>query len=175
MGFAGGAIAAWVVTDDPFRMMSGALGGIILVTAGLDLYWPPMAFGIAMIGGGVMPLASRHVERRRVDGAMGAVALHGVVGLWGVVAVGIFGSGCPALTAEGASAVSVCGQVPGALVMTAPGFLPGFAVSLFLKQQGLLRVRKEAEVLGLDKVKVPVVAYPQVLGEPARGPLHPAQ
>jgi ammonia channel protein AmtB len=156
-------------------MMSGALGGIISVAAGLDLYWPPMAFVIAMIGGVIMPLASRYVERLRIDDAVGAVALHGVVGLWGVVAVGIFASGYPALTAEGAPTISLYGQVLGALVMAVLGFVPGYVVSLILKQLGLLRVPKEAEILGLDKVKVPVVAYPEILGEPARGPVTPAQ
>ncbi|NHB76229.1 ammonium transporter [Rhodobacter calidifons] len=175
MGFAGGAIAAWVMTHDPFWMMSGALGGIISVAAGLDLYWPPMAFVIAAIGGVIMPLASRYVERRRIDDAVGAVALHGVVGVWGVLAVGIFASGYPALTSDGAPVITLVGQLGGAVVMVLLGFVPGYAVSLLLKRFGLLRVPKEAELLGLDKVKVPAVAYPEILGEPARGPVTPAQ
>jgi len=67
MGFAGGGIAAWIATRDPFWMMSGALGGIISVAAGLDLYWPPMAFAIAFAGGIIMPIASRVVERMGID------------------------------------------------------------------------------------------------------------
>ena len=174
MGFAGGAIAAWVITHDPFWMMSGALGGIISVAAGLDLYWPPMAFVIAMSGGAIMPVVARFVERMRIDDAVGAVALHGVVGLWGVVAVGIFASGYPALTGEGAPVITLYGQIIGALVMAALGFIPGYAVSLLLKKIGLLRVPPEAEVLGLDKVKVPAVAYPEILGA-GHGPVTPAQ
>lgn len=164
MGFAGGAIAAWVMTHDPFWMMSGALGGIISVAAGLDLYWPPMAFVIAMIGGVIMPLVAGYVEKLQIDDAVGAVALHGVVGLWGVVAVGIFASGYPALTAEGAPTITLYGQVIGALVMAALGFIPGYLVSLALKKLGLLRVPQSAEIMGLDKVKVPVQAYPEFLG-----------
>ena len=102
MGFAGGAIAAWVMTRDPFWMMSGALGGIISVAAGLDLYWPPMAFVIAMIGGVIMPIVARYVERMQIDDAVGAVALHGVVGLWGVVAVGHLCQRLSGLATEGA-------------------------------------------------------------------------
>jgi ammonium transporter, Amt family len=164
MGFAGGAIAAWVMTHDPFWMMSGALGGIISVAGGLDLYWPPMAFVIAAIGGVIMPLVAGYVEKLRIDDAVGAVALHGVVGLWGVIAVGIFASGYPALPAEGAPMITLYGQVIGALVMAALGFIPGYGVSLVLKKMGMLRVPKEAELLGLDKVKVPVEAYPEILG-----------
>lgn len=175
MGFAGGAIAAWVVTHDPFWMMSGALGGIIAVAGGLDLYWPPMAFVIAVIGGLIMPLAARFLERMKIDDAVGAVALHGVVGLWGVVAVGIFAAGYPALTTEGAPTISFFGQLSGALIMAALGLIPGYVVSLILKQLRLLRVPREAEIMGLDKVKVPAVAYPEILGEPAQGPVTPAQ
>jgi ammonia channel protein AmtB len=175
MGFAGGAISAWVMTRDPFWMMSGALGGIISVAAGLDLYWPPMAFVIAMIGGAIMPVVARYVERLQIDDAVGAVALHGFVGLWGVVAVGIFASGYPALTAEGAPVITLYGQVIGALVMAALGFIPGYVVSYILKAMGLLRPPREAELMGLDKAKVPAIAYPEILGEPARGPVTPAQ
>jgi ammonium transporter, Amt family len=174
MGFAGGAIAAWVMTRDPFWMMSGALGGIISVAAGLDLYWPPMAFVIAMIGGVIMPIVARFVERMQIDDAVGAVALHGVVGVWGVVAVGVFASGYPALGTEGAPQITLYGQVIGAVVMAALGFIPGYAVSLLLKAMGLLRAPREAELMGLDKAKVPAVAYPELLGD-VRVPTSPAE
>jgi ammonia channel protein AmtB len=121
-----------------------------------------------------MPLVARFVERMRIDDAVGAVALHGVVGVWGVVAVGIFASGYPALTAEGAPTISLYGQIVGALVMAALGFIPGFAVSYLLKVTGLLRAPREAELMGLDKAKVPAVAYPELLGG-ATSPSTPAQ
>lgn len=174
MGFAGGAIAAWVMTHDPFWMMSGALGGIISVAAGLDLYWPPMAFVIAVIGGVMMPLVARYVERMRIDDAVGAVALHGVVGLWGVVAVGIFAAGYPALGDEGAPTITLYGQVIGAVVMALLGFVPGYAVSWVLARLRMLRVPHEAELLGLDKVKVPAQAYPEFLA-PGPAPATPAE
>ena len=55
------------------------------------------------------------------------------------------------------------------------GFIPGYVVSYVLKVMGQLRVPREAEIMGLDKAKVPAVAYPEILGEPARGPVTPAQ
>jgi ammonia channel protein AmtB len=174
MGFAGGAIAAWVMTHDPFWMMSGALGGIISVAAGLDLYWPPMAFVIGVIGGVIMPIVARYVEKMQIDDAVGAVALHGVVGVWGVLAVGIFASGYPALATEGAPSITLYGQAVGALVMAALGFIPGYVVSLILKQTGLLRAPREAELMGLDKAKVPAVAYPELLGG-GHSPTTPAE
>jgi ammonia channel protein AmtB len=155
------------MTHDPFWMMSGALGGIISVAGGLDLYWPPMAFVIGAIGGVIMPLVAARVERLKIDDAVGAVALHGVVGMWGVVAVGIFAAGYPALPSEGAPVITLYGQVAGALVMALLGFVPGYVSSLILKKLNLLRVPAEAEVIGLDKVKVPIEAYPEFFGASA--------
>ena len=91
-----------------------------------------------------------------------------------MVAVAIFASGYPALTSEGAPQITLYGQITGALVMAVLGFVPGYVVSLILKTMGLLRVPREAEIMGLDKAKVPAVAYPEILGE-AHGPTTPAQ
>lgn len=65
MGFSGGIIGAWLVTRDPFWMMSGALGGIISCAAGIDLWYPPMAFVIGFIGAAMMPFAASFLERDR--------------------------------------------------------------------------------------------------------------
>ena len=51
----------------------------------------------------------------------------------------------------------------GALVMIALGFGPGYGLSWVLKAMGQLRVPAEAEILGLDKTKVPASAYPEAL------------
>ena len=163
MGFAGGIIGAWAVTRDPFWMMSGALGGIIACAAGLDLWWPPMAFAIAFIGAAIMPLAAKTLERMGIDDAVGAVSVHGIVGLWGVLAVGIFAAGYPAIQGDAGSVpvTSITGQAVGAAVMIAAGFLPGYIISLLLRILGLLRVPPNAEINGLDITKVPSVAYPE--------------
>ncbi|MEO0389269.1 MAG: ammonium transporter, partial [Pseudomonadota bacterium] len=171
MGFAGGIIGAWVVTRDPFWMMSGALGGIISCAGGLDLWWPPLAFAIAFAGGAVMKPAAVFIEEKlKVDDAVGAVTVHGVLGIWGLLAVGIFASGYPALqTPEGTEMVyiSFFGQLVGAVVMFLLGFAPGYALSYVLKMLGLLRVSEEAEIAGLDLTKVPAKAYPEGILAPA--------
>jgi ammonia channel protein AmtB len=163
MGMAGGAIAAWLMTREPFWMMSGALGGIISVAAGLDFWWPPLAFAVGFAGGIIMPLVARFVEARGIDDAVGAVALHGAVGVWGVLAVGVFAVGYPALGGTGVITTSFFGQLVGAGVMALVGFIPGYVVSLILKLAGFLRVPAEAERLGLDRTKVPSTAYPEGL------------
>ncbi len=172
MGFAGGIIGAWFATRDPFWMMSGALGGIISCAAGLDIYWPPMAFVIAMIGGVMMPYAAKAIEKMGIDDAVGAVTVHGVLGAWGVIAVGIFASGYPALQGEGVALTSLTGQAIGVAVMFALGFVPGYIISLILRMFGLLRVGRTAELVGLDRTKVPSSAYPEGIAPSANYDAH---
>lgn len=160
MGFAGGIIGAYVLTRDPFWMMSGALCGIISCAAGLDLYYPPLAFVIAFIGGIIAPLSARYIEKMGIDDAVGAVPVHGVCGVWGVVACGIFASGYPNM-AEGAADVNFVGQVVSAVILIALGFIPGFVVSFLMKKAGILRVPGQAELRGLDEVEVKFPAYPE--------------
>lgn len=161
MAFAGGIIGAWFITRDPFWMMSGALGGIISCAAGLDLYWPPMAFVIAMIGGCIMPYAAKMFERMGIDDAVGAVTVHGVLGAWGVISVGIFAAGYPAIQGDGVALTSFTGQFVGLLVMFGLGFIPGYVLSLIMRLMGVLRVGRTAELVGLDRTKVPSSAYPE--------------
>lgn len=173
MGFAGGIIGAWMVTRDPFWMMSGALGGIISCAAGLDLYWPPMAFAIGFIGACIMPYAAKFLEKLGIDDAVGAVTVHGVLGAWGVLAVGIFASGFPALSGDaGVALTSLKGQLIGLAVMFGCGFLPGYILSLILRIMGLLRVPEHAEIAGLDITKVPANAYPEGLHNSAHNEAH---
>lgn len=163
MGFAGGIIGAWMITRDPFWMMSGALGGIISCAAGLDLWYPPMAFVIGFIGASAMPFVASFIERRGIDDAVGAFAVHGFLGMWGLLAVGIAAQGYPALAGENVVETSFIGQLVGALTMGLMGFVPGYAVSWVLKITGQLRVPEAAEIIGLDKTKVPASAYPEGL------------
>lgn len=163
MAFGGGVIGAWMTTRDPFWMMSGALGGIISCASGLDVWWPPLAFAIAFIGAGfIMPQAAKFIEKMGIDDAVGAVTVHGVLGAWGVIAVGIFASGYPALSGDaGVATVSFVGQFVGMIVMFLVGFVPGYGISWLFKAAGALRVGEAAEIAGLDPTKVPASAYPE--------------
>ena len=163
MGIAGGIIGAWVFTRDPFWMMSGALAGLISVASGLDIYFPALAFIIALSAGMLLKPCADWLERRGIDDAVGAVTVHGTMGLYGVILLGVFASGYPALQGpEGeVPTISLVGQIIGAVVFFALGFIPGYVVSLILKWMGMLRVPKSAEEAGLDVVKVPAQAYPE--------------
>ena len=161
MGFAGGIIGAWAVTRDPFWMMSGALAGIIGCASGLDVYWPPLAFIMGAASGALLKPCAKWLERRGIDDAVGAVTVHGTIGLFGLIMFGVWATGLPALQGEGVAEVTIYGQVVGAIVFFLLGFVPGFVVSWILKQFGMLRVGEAAEISGLDTAKVPVSAYPE--------------
>ena len=161
MAVAGGIIGAWIWTKDPFWMMSGALAGIISTASGLDIYFPALAFIIAFSAGIIVAPAAAWLERRGIDDAVGAVTVHGTIGLYGVVMLGVFASGYPALQGEGVATISLFGQIVGAVVFFLCGFVPGYVVSYILKGMGMLRVPEGAEIAGMDTVKVPAQGYPE--------------
>ena len=161
MAIAGGIIGAWIWTKDPFWMMSGALAGIISTASGLDIYFPALAFVIAFSAGIIVAPAAAWLERRGIDDAVGAVTVHGTIGLYGVVMLGVFASGYPALQGEGVATISLFGQIVGAVVFFLCGFVPGYVVSYILKGMGMLRVPEGAEIAGMDTVKVPAQGYPE--------------
>ena len=115
----------------------------------------------------------RQLEGFKIDDAVGAVTVHGTLGIWGVMAVGIFATGYPSLQgAEGeVPTITFVGQAVGMIMMFLLGFIPGYVVSLILKIFGLLRVAEEAEIAGLDLTKVPSRAYPEGIHANA----HPAE
>mgnify|MGYP006287022341 CR=1 FL=1 len=174
MGFSGGIIGAWVCTRDPFWMMSGALAGIFSAAAGLDLYYPPLAFLLGAFGGFVVPISAKWLEKMGIDDAVGAFPVHGIGGLIGVLGVGVFASGYP--NVEGFPPITLWGQVVGAVVMALLGFIPGYVASLILKSLGVLRVPDEVQMRGLDVTKVPIRAYPEgMTGTLGKGGATPAE
>ncbi len=161
MGFAGGIIGAYAVTRDPFWMMSGALGGLFAVAGGLDLFYPPLAFALGFAGGVIIPYGQRFLERCGIDDAVGAVSVHGFCGILGVLAVGVFLHGYPAVS-ESIPGITFWGQAVGCVVMILIGFVPGYVVSFILKQLGILRAGDAIQQLGMD-TEIPSPAYPEAI------------
>lgn len=159
MGVAGGVIAAWMKTRDPFWMMSGALCGIISVSGGMDIYYPGLTFCLAFFGGYTGPIVAKWIEKRGIDDAVGAVAVHGYCGILGVVFVGIFISGYPS-HAEGIPPITFFGQFQGMLVMVALGFIPGYVLAWILKACGVLRASDGVQKVGMD-TELTLPAYPE--------------
>lgn len=158
MCFAGGIIGGWIMTRDPFWMMSGALAGIFAAASGLDVYWPPLAFLLGFCGGVIAPIGAKWLEKMGIDDAVGAVSVHGFAGMFGVLAFGVFASGYPNGDYPDTNFI---GQLVGAITMLLLGFIPGFGASYILKMFGLLRIPESVEISGMDIVKIPATAYPE--------------
>ncbi|MEM7256500.1 MAG: ammonium transporter, partial [Pseudomonadota bacterium] len=171
MAFSGGIIGAYIVTRQPFWMMSGALAGIFAAASGLDLYYPGLAFLLGVTAGVIVPMVDKFITRAlKIDDAVGAFAVHGVGGLIGVVGLGIF-SGFPNVVGPD---ISFFGQLKSAFVMAALGFVPGYVVSFIMAKMKILRVPPNAEVVGLDVVEVPLPAYPEAVPAINNGSASPA-
>jgi ammonium transporter, Amt family len=160
-GFAGGFTGGWFASKgDPFWTLSGGLAGVISVSAGADVYHPSLGYLLATSGGMVAVWSGTWIERKlRVDDAVGAVAVHGVCGFYGVLLVGIFAGGFP--TGLNNVESSFGGQLMGMLAFFPLAFLPGYIVSWVLKYFNLLRVPPEVELEGLDMAEFQQDFFPE--------------
>jgi len=161
IGFAGGFTGGWFGSKgDPFWTLSGGLAGVISVSAGADVYHPMLAYLLSFSGALVAVWSGNYIERKlRVDDAVGAVAVHGVAGFYGVLLVGIFAGGYP--TGVNNVQSSLGGQLVGILAFIPLAFLPGYGVSWVLKKMNLLRVPPEVELEGLDMAEFQQDFYPE--------------
>ena len=155
MSLSGGMLMGFMISKgDAFWTYSGGLAGIIAASAGNDLYHPIQAMIIGGIGTAIAYKMHFWVERRfKIDDAVGAVAVHGYSGFFGVVIAGFVLWGHPSSVYEGYAAINPLGQFIGAVIMFGVlGFLPGWACAKILASMGMLRIPKEVELLGLDFV-----------------------
>jgi Amt family ammonium transporter len=152
---AAGVVAAMALTQVIYRKidltmsLNGAIGGLVAITAGPDLQNHLLAIVVGGIGGGLVVLAVPLLDKLKIDDVVGAISAHLVAGIWGTLAVGIFGGGDFLVQLAGVAGV-------GAFMLVASSFL-----WLVLKVTIGLRVDEEAEALGLDMAELGMEAYPE--------------
>jgi Amt family ammonium transporter len=153
LSLSGGLLVGYIVSKgDPFWTYSLGLAGVIGASAGNDLYHPIQAM---FIGGGAALVAYKMhywVERRfRIDDAVGAVAVHGYAGFYGVVVAGFMLWGYPSSMNPEYAAITPWGQFLGAVIMFGVlGFIPGYLAAGLLQRLGRLRIPAHIELAGLD-------------------------
>jgi len=153
IALSGGLLGGYIVSKgDPFWTFSGGLAGLIAASAGNDLYHPMQAFIVSIIGVFIAYKMHHWVERKfKLDDAVGAVAVHGYAGFFGVVICGFVLWGYPSSPFEGYAAITPWGQFLGALIMFfVLGFFPGLISAKILNAFGMLRIPREVELAGLD-------------------------
>jgi ammonium transporter, Amt family len=153
MSLSGGFLAGYLVSKgDPFWTYSCALAGVISASAGNDLYHPIQAMLIGAAGAALAYKAHYWVENRfKLDDGVGAVAVHGYAGSFGVVVAGFVLWGYPASPNPEYAVITPWGQVAGAFIMFfVLGFLPGFIMASIMNKLGVLRIPEAIEIKGLD-------------------------
>lgn len=161
MGFAGGFAGGYIFAKgDPFWTLSGGLAGVVAVSAGADIYNPSLVLILAFFSAGLAYHAGNWIEQKaRIDDAVGAVSVHGVMGMWGVLLVGIVAGGYP--TGAAGIETSFLGQLVGVATLFPLAFLSGYIGSGILKKMNLLRVPPEVEIEGLDMAEFETDFYPE--------------
>ena len=148
MAMVGGTLAALVVgKNDPGFLHNGPLAGLVAVCAGSDLMHPLGALVTGGVAGGVFVVMFTLTQNKwKIDDVLGVWPLHGLCGLWGGVAAGIFGS----KALGGLGGVSFSAQLIGSAMGVAWALLAGFALYGVLKATIGLRLSQEEEFEGAD-------------------------
>jgi len=148
MAMVGGIVAALVVgRNDPGFVHNGALAGLVAVCAGSDLFHPLGALATGAIAGAVFVKGFHYVqETLKIDDVLGVWPLHGLCGLWGGVAAGIFGLE----TFGGIGGVTFLGQFLGSLAGAAYALAAGFVIYGLLARTIGLRLSEDEELRGAD-------------------------
>jgi Amt family ammonium transporter len=153
---AGGAVGALILARilfgkaDLTMLLNGALAGLVAITAEPST---PSALGatlIGVVGGLIVVVSILTLDKLKIDDPVGAISVHGVVGLWGLLAV--------PLTNDGAS---FGGQIAGALTIFVWVFVASLIVWLVIKAIMGVRVTEEEEYEGVDISECGMEAYPE--------------
>ena len=159
MAMVGGVLFALIAgRNDPGFVHNGALAGLIAICAGSDLIHPIGAFLVGGIGSLIFVFGFQYEqEKLRIDDVLGVWPLHGVVGSWGGIAAGIFGS----QALGGLGGVSFLAQLAGSLLAVVYALVTGFVVYRIIHRVSGFRLDEEKEFAGADLSIHQINAYPE--------------
>ncbi|WP_420038296.1 ammonium transporter [Sulfidibacter corallicola] len=159
---AAGALGALVVsylaskTYDLGMVLNGVLGGLVAITAGADVIGPTGSVIVGLAGGALVVLSMLAIDRMGIDDPVGAVSVHLVCGVWGTLAVGIFGKADPAVLGY---SLSFTNQLIGVAACGVFCAIVSFVFLTAVKMIAGLRVDQEEELHGLDAAEHGIEAY----------------
>ena len=138
---------------DLTMVLNGALGGLVAVTAGPDLYdiYTPILIG--SIGGGLVVIGVALFDKLRIDDPVGALSVHLINGIWGTLAVGIF--------ASNGDDITLLGQIKGILLIAIFAFVSSYIILYIINKIMPLRAGNDEEMQGLDVDECGLEAYPE--------------
>jgi Amt family ammonium transporter len=142
---------------DITMVINGVLAGLVAVTAGCNVVSPNSALLIGFIAGTIVDMAVVIVDKMKIDDPVGAIAVHGVNGFFGTIAVGLF-SQKNGLFTTGQTDQFIT-QILGVSVISIFSFVVTFVVFHILKRTIGIRISHKAESAGIDAVEFGVEAY----------------
>ncbi len=148
MAMVGGILAATVIGDkDPGFIHNGPLAGLVAICAGSDVVSPLGALVIGLVAGGLFVKAFTWTQKTlKIDDVLGVWPLHGLCGVWGALAVGIFGT----TALGGLGGVSMAAQVAGVILGVLIAFVGGYLVYWVINQFAPIRMTDEDQYAGAD-------------------------
>lgn len=159
MAMVGGTLAAWLVgRNDPGFSYNGPLAGLVAVCAGSDLMHPLGALFVGLVAGALFVYMFTQVQNRwKIDDVLGVWPLHGLCGLWGGLAAGIFGT----QAFGGLGGINFTAQAIGSLLGVVVALVGGFVVYGLLKITIGIRMSQEDEYQGADLSVHKISATPE--------------
>ncbi|MDC0932603.1 ammonium transporter [Arcobacteraceae bacterium] len=139
---------------DITMVLNGALGGLVSITAGPDLYNIYQPILIGAIGGILVVFAVPMFDKFKLDDPVGALSVHLINGIWGTLAVGIF-------AANPDEGITLMGQIKGIIVVAIFAFVSSYVVLFIINKISPLRISNDEELEGLDVNECGVEAYPE--------------
>ncbi|MCL7754874.1 ammonium transporter [Polaribacter sp. Z022] len=137
--------------------INGVLAGLVAITAGCNVVGPNAAIIIGLIAGVLVDIAVLYIDKLKIDDPVGAIAVHGVNGLFGAIAVGLFATEGGLFYGGGASMLGV--QALGVLVIGSFSFIITFILMKIMQKTFGIRITKREESAGIDAVSFGVEAY----------------
>ena len=164
-GALGALITTWIWYGKPnlAQSLNGALAGLVSITAGCGNMTAGGAVLAGLIGGIIVVFSIEFIEKKlKIDDAIGAASVHGIVGFWGTIVVGLWGvNGDEAIGIfNGGGSTQLIAQLTGGLAYAVWAVVLSFVVFGILKKTVGLRVTEEEEVAGLDISEHGSIAYP---------------
>jgi len=156
MAAAGGVIAAMIAArllfgkTDLTMALNGALAGLVAITAEPLAPTPLLATGIGALGGILVVFSIIALDKLRLDDPVGAISVHGVVGMWGLMAVVLSNTDA-----------TVVGQLTGLVTILVWTFVVSLIVWFLIKAIMGVRVSEEEEYAGVDISECGLEAYPE--------------
>jgi ammonium transporter, Amt family len=147
----------WYKKVDITMVINGVLAGLVAITAGCNVVSPTSAIIIGLIAGILVDVAVVTIDKMKIDDPVGAIAVHGVNGLFGTLAVGLFSAKNGLFTTGSFNQLGI--QAIGVVAIGTFSFITTYGILTILNKIMGIRITRIEEQAGIDTVEYGVEAY----------------